>query len=177
MRGSGAERCRNSHEKEKTHTGRNHQKTASASAATPSTPPKPANAPTNSTPNFRPGSFPYVLLDARYEKIRHGGQALDCAVLFAIGINPQGKRSVLGVSVALSEAEVHWRDFRTPPLPQRSLPPSPRLRHHLRNRRRLALLKNLPQHVTNWPSPILNFTENFLPRRKKIYLYVHLQCK
>ena len=59
------------------------------------------------------GSFPYVILDARYEKIRHGGQVLDCAVLIAIGINPQGKRSVLGVSVALSEAEVHWRDFLT----------------------------------------------------------------
>ena len=59
------------------------------------------------------GSFPYVTLDARYEKIRHGGQVVDCAVFIAIGINPQGKRSVLGVSVALSEAEVHWRDFLT----------------------------------------------------------------
>ena len=29
----------------------------------------------------------------------------------AIGIDPEGKRSVLGVSVSLSEAEVHWRDF------------------------------------------------------------------
>jgi transposase-like protein len=58
-------------------------------------------------------SFPYIILDARYEKIRHGGQVLDCAVLIAIGINPQGKRSILGLSVALSEAEVHWRDFLT----------------------------------------------------------------
>ena len=33
------------------------------------------------------------------------------AVLVAIGIDPEGKRSVLGVSVSLSEAEVHWRDF------------------------------------------------------------------
>lgn len=59
------------------------------------------------------GSFPYVTLYARYEKIRHGGQVIDCAVFIAIGINPQGKRSVLGVSVALSEAEVQWRDFLT----------------------------------------------------------------
>jgi len=29
----------------------------------------------------------------------------------AIGINPDGKRSILGVSVSLSEAEVHWRQF------------------------------------------------------------------
>ena len=56
-------------------------------------------------------AFAYVLLDARYEKVRHGGRVLDCAVLIALGIDPEGKRSILGVSVALSEAEVHWRDF------------------------------------------------------------------
>ena len=32
-------------------------------------------------------------------------------MLVAIGIDPKGKRSILGVSVSLSEAEVHWRDF------------------------------------------------------------------
>jgi transposase-like protein len=57
------------------------------------------------------GAFPYVILDARYEKVRHGGRVLDCAVLIAIGIAPDGKRQILGVSVALSEAEVHWREF------------------------------------------------------------------
>jgi transposase-like protein len=57
------------------------------------------------------GSFPYVILDARYEKVRHGGRVLDCAVLIALGIGPDGKRQILGLSVALSEAEVHWRDF------------------------------------------------------------------
>ncbi len=57
------------------------------------------------------GSFPYLVLDARYEKVRQGGQLLDCAVLIALGIDPNGKRSILGVSVALSEAEVHWRTF------------------------------------------------------------------
>jgi transposase-like protein len=57
------------------------------------------------------GETPYLILDARYEKVRHGGAVVSCAVLAAIGIDPQGKRSVLGVSVSLSEAEVHWRDF------------------------------------------------------------------
>src|SRR5689334_12723773 len=57
------------------------------------------------------GETPYLILDARYEKVRHGGQVVPCAVLVAIGIDPEGKRSVLGVSVSLSEAEVHWRDF------------------------------------------------------------------
>jgi transposase-like protein len=57
------------------------------------------------------GEIPFLILDARYEKIRHGGSVVDCAVLVAIGINPDGKRSILGVSVSLSEAEVHWREF------------------------------------------------------------------
>jgi putative transposase len=57
------------------------------------------------------GETPYLILDARYEKVRHGGSVVSCAVLVAIGIDKEGKRSVLGVSVSLSEAEVHWRDF------------------------------------------------------------------
>ncbi len=57
------------------------------------------------------GACSYMILDARYEKVRQGGVLLDCAVLIAIGITPDGKRSVLGVSVALSEAEAHWRGF------------------------------------------------------------------
>jgi transposase-like protein len=57
------------------------------------------------------GEFRYLVLDARYEKIRHGGSIVDCAVLTAIGVDPDGRRSVLGVSISLSEAEVHWREF------------------------------------------------------------------
>jgi putative transposase len=57
------------------------------------------------------GETPYLILDARYEHVRHGGQVRSCAVLVAIGIDPQGKRSILGVSASLSEAEAHWRDF------------------------------------------------------------------
>jgi transposase-like protein len=57
------------------------------------------------------GEVTYLILDARYEKVRHGGAVVPCAVLTAIGITPDGKRSVLGCSVALSEAEHHWREF------------------------------------------------------------------
>ena len=53
----------------------------------------------------------YLILDARYEKVRIDGSVRDCAVLIAIGVLPSGNRSVLGVSVSLSEAEVHWREF------------------------------------------------------------------
>ena len=56
------------------------------------------------------GETPYLILDARYEKVRHGGAVVSCAVLVAIGIDAEGRRPVLGVSVSLSEAEAHWRD-------------------------------------------------------------------
>lgn len=57
------------------------------------------------------GECPYLILDARYEKVRYDGQVRDAAVLIAIGIDRAGQRRVLGVSVALSEAEAHWRSF------------------------------------------------------------------
>ena len=45
------------------------------------------------------GSCPYVYLDARYEKVRHGGVVISSAVLVAIGVTSEGHRVVLGVSV------------------------------------------------------------------------------
>lgn len=57
------------------------------------------------------GETPYLILDARYEKVRHGGVVVSCAVLLAVGVAASGRREVLGVNVSLSEAEVHWRDF------------------------------------------------------------------
>jgi putative transposase len=56
-------------------------------------------------------AYPYVYLDARYEKVRHGGVVVSSAVLLAIGVKTTGHREVLGVSVKLSEHEVHWREF------------------------------------------------------------------
>ncbi|MBP6473512.1 MAG: IS256 family transposase [Chloroflexi bacterium] len=57
------------------------------------------------------GRMKYLYLDARYEKVRQEGQVRDAAVLVAVGVNQEGKREVLGVSVSLSEQEVHWRTF------------------------------------------------------------------
>jgi len=57
------------------------------------------------------GACPYLFLDARYEKVRIDGQVRDAAVLIASGVNAEGKRHILGVSVSLSEQEVHWRTF------------------------------------------------------------------
>lgn len=57
------------------------------------------------------GSCPYLSVDARYEKVRINKKVQDACVLIATGVMSDGRRSVLGVSVALSEAEVHWRSF------------------------------------------------------------------
>jgi len=57
------------------------------------------------------GEITYLFVDARYEKVRQAGQVRDAAVLVATGITPQGERQVLGVSVSLSEQEVHWKAF------------------------------------------------------------------
>lgn len=56
-------------------------------------------------------SCPYVVLDALYLKIQHNGSVIDQSVLIACGVNSSGKREILGASVSLSEAEVHWREF------------------------------------------------------------------
>lgn len=57
------------------------------------------------------GEVPYLILDARYEKVRMNGSVVSCAVLVATGVQSDGKRSVLGVTVSISEAETHWREF------------------------------------------------------------------
>ena len=61
--------------------------------------------------NRRLGRMDYLLLDARYEKVRTDGVVRDCALLTAYGVDDKGKRTVLGVSVEMSEAEIHWRNF------------------------------------------------------------------
>ncbi|HBI22369.1 MAG TPA: IS256 family transposase [Legionella sp.] len=57
------------------------------------------------------GKTRYLMVDARYEKVRHGGHVIDNAVLVAHGIDDEGMKRIIGVSVSLSESEVHWRSF------------------------------------------------------------------
>lgn len=57
------------------------------------------------------GAFSYIIADARYETVRYGGHAKELAIIWAIGVTKEGKKEVLGMTVSLSEAEVHWRDF------------------------------------------------------------------
>ncbi len=59
----------------------------------------------------RLGEIIYLYLAARYEKVRIDGQIRDVALLIAAGIDAEGKRRILGVSVSLREAQQHWRAF------------------------------------------------------------------
>jgi putative transposase len=56
-------------------------------------------------------AFPYLILDARYEKVREAGVIASQAVLIAIGIDWDGRRQVLGVELANRESRSSWRDF------------------------------------------------------------------
>ena len=55
--------------------------------------------------------YPYLILDARYEKVRIDGVIRSQAVLVAIGINWEGRREVLGVELASRESVNSWREF------------------------------------------------------------------
>ena len=55
--------------------------------------------------------YPYLILDARYEKLRENGVIRSRAVLVAIGIDWEGRRQVLGVEMANRESATSWKDF------------------------------------------------------------------
>jgi putative transposase len=55
--------------------------------------------------------YPYLIVDARYEKVRENGVIRSRAVLIAIGVNWDGRRCVLGVELANRESASSWRDF------------------------------------------------------------------
>lgn len=55
--------------------------------------------------------YPYLILDARYEKVREDGVVQSQAILVAIGINSEGKRQILAVELANRESRSSWKDF------------------------------------------------------------------
>lgn len=55
--------------------------------------------------------YPYVILDARYEKVRSDGLINPNAVLIAVGINWDGRREILGVEIANRESRTSWKQF------------------------------------------------------------------
>ena len=56
-------------------------------------------------------AFPYLVLDARYEKVRESGAIRSQAVLIAIGIDWEGRRQILGVEIANRESSSSWKEF------------------------------------------------------------------
>lgn len=55
--------------------------------------------------------YPYLILDARYEKVREDGVIRSRAVLVAIGVNRDGRRCVLAVELANRESASSWKEF------------------------------------------------------------------
>jgi putative transposase len=56
-------------------------------------------------------AFPYLILDARYERVREGGVIGSQAVLVAVAVDWEGRRQVLGVALANRESRSSWGDF------------------------------------------------------------------
>jgi putative transposase len=54
---------------------------------------------------------PYLILDARYERVREDGVIASQAVLLAIGIDWDGRRNVLAVELANRESRSSWKAF------------------------------------------------------------------
>jgi len=52
--------------------------------------------------------YPYLVVDARCERIRHDGSIVPQSALIVVGIDNEGYREVLGVWCADSESEASW---------------------------------------------------------------------
>ena len=59
----------------------------------------------------RDEAYPYLILDARYEKVRLDGVIQSQAVLIAIGINGEGRRQILGVELSNRASRSSWTAF------------------------------------------------------------------
>src|ERR1700712_180250 len=57
------------------------------------------------------GDWPYLWIDATYVKVRQNGRIVSVAVIVAVGVNSDGRREVLGMTVGASEAETFWTEF------------------------------------------------------------------
>ena len=55
-------------------------------------------------------AYPYLVIDARYEKVRVDGRVRSQAVLIAAGITERGRRELLGFWVGDSESEATWSE-------------------------------------------------------------------
>jgi transposase-like protein len=56
-------------------------------------------------------AYPYLILDARYEKVREAGAVRSQAVQVVIGINQEGRRCILAVELANRESATSWKEL------------------------------------------------------------------
>lgn len=109
--------------------------------------------------------YPYLVVDARYERVREGGVIRRRAVLIAIGINWEGRRCVLGVDVANRESTSSWREFLVG-LKQRGLRGVEFVVSDDHEGLRQAIMQILPEAV--WQRCYVHFLRNaldHLPRK------------
>ena len=57
------------------------------------------------------GEFPYIFLDATFEKVRENGRVISMATLIAVGVKSTGEREVVGVDVGPAEDLEFWLEF------------------------------------------------------------------
>ena len=109
--------------------------------------------------------YPYLILDARYEKVREDGAVRSQAVLVAIGINWEGRRNVLAVELAQRESISSWRELLVS-LRQRSLQGVEFVVSDDHAGLRRAIQEVLPEAV--WQRCYVHFLRNaldYLPRK------------
>lgn len=109
--------------------------------------------------------YPYLVLDARYERVREGGVIRPRAVLIALGISWDGRRCVLGVELACRESASSWREFLVS-LKQRGLQGVEFVVSDHHEGLRQAIAQILPEAV--WQRCYVHFLRNaldHLPRK------------
>jgi transposase-like protein len=57
------------------------------------------------------GSYPYLWLDAKIERVREPGGVRHKALVIASGVHETGRREVVGLDVGEAETEAFWRGF------------------------------------------------------------------
>ncbi len=110
--------------------------------------------------------YPYLILDARYEKVRDNGVVGQRAVLTAIGISWEGRRCILAVELAHRESQTSWKDFLLD-LKQRGLGGVEFVVSDDQAGLRKALAEVLPEAV--WQRCYVHFLRNaldYLPRKR-----------
>lgn len=55
--------------------------------------------------------YPYLIVDARYERVRHGGRVGSRGVLLVVGVSASGQRDILGAMLANTESETSWTEI------------------------------------------------------------------